>query len=336
MNGKRFAWQGVVKLPFIDETRLLGETKKLEHTLTEEERVRNSVMQDLLYVHVNHPLGAQIALYYKCYFELDVEERVPCKIDPSTSDGMNGYLWLSKRNGYIQVFPSPIKGLGDVENNQVLLSNFLLQCCIFEPSIPPAYSRTSQGRQRYQGRSRWPCFGRSSSSASQEHAADQTSLLCSVCQPTFPTQYDLGLQDMKEWLQLPNKQKERDGILVQDQVFRIELWFGFRNGVSGSRIEAPRRPQDPTPSSSKAGNSNDLTQHHMIEEKRWNSRVQQDQISNVKRRDDLRSGESGFRIEDGTSYRLSSQMPSKSSETGSSNDVSTAAHEEERREIQFK
>ena len=51
MNGKRFAWQAVALLPFIDEKRLLDAVALVEGELSEEERYRNSQRLEMLFVH---------------------------------------------------------------------------------------------------------------------------------------------------------------------------------------------------------------------------------------------------------------------------------------------
>ncbi|KAJ6876991.1 5'-3' exoribonuclease 4-like [Populus alba x Populus x berolinensis] len=125
MNGKRFAWQGIAKLPFIDERKLLAQTKKLESTLTEEEQIRNRVMHDLLYIHPVHPLAQIVISYYQQNDHLSEGERFAWEIDTRASGGMNGCLWLYERNVRRSVVPSPILGLPALEGNQVLNITFL-------------------------------------------------------------------------------------------------------------------------------------------------------------------------------------------------------------------
>ena len=50
LNGKKFAWQGVALLPFIDEKRLLGALEPFYDRLTDAEKRRNALGYEVLYV----------------------------------------------------------------------------------------------------------------------------------------------------------------------------------------------------------------------------------------------------------------------------------------------
>lgn len=60
LNGKKFAWQGVVLLPFIDEHRLLAAMEKKYPQLSDDEKSRNTMGRDVLLISDGHPLYQEL------------------------------------------------------------------------------------------------------------------------------------------------------------------------------------------------------------------------------------------------------------------------------------
>ncbi|KAG1677357.1 hypothetical protein FOA52_010736 [Chlamydomonas sp. UWO 241] len=136
MNGKRFAWQGVVLLPWIDEARLMAATNDVLPKLTNEEKRRNGQRMELLYVHSSHTLAPVISeLEYK-WGHLSEEERAKgdksCIVmDPEASNHMHGTLLLAGGVACPSVMPAPF-GLGEnVRDNKVMCG-----CYRLPPSLP--------------------------------------------------------------------------------------------------------------------------------------------------------------------------------------------------------
>jgi len=100
LNGKKALWQAVALLPWIEEQRLLTELEKIEPKFTPEEKDRNSLGVDYIFVHKSHFLANSIyALMAQFPPEiLQGKSAVEClelhkmTIDPKESGGMNGQL----------------------------------------------------------------------------------------------------------------------------------------------------------------------------------------------------------------------------------------------------
>ncbi|KAL4452283.1 hypothetical protein ABPG75_007945 [Micractinium tetrahymenae] len=136
MNGKRFAWQGVALLPFIEEGRLLAATRAVEHTLNEEERFRNSRRLELLYVAGSHSLAPDVyELADACEGKSSAEKLAAMReMDPDASEGMNGLIAAPAGEVCPAVLPAPFRGLGnDITSNSVV-------CCVYK--LPPHHKHS--------------------------------------------------------------------------------------------------------------------------------------------------------------------------------------------------
>jgi 5'-3' exoribonuclease 2 len=124
LNGKKQSWMGVALLPFIDEQRLLDALKPLESTFTEEEKMRNSIGTDLLFVHSSHPLSSQLASLPSPKEDKNNATPVWIDMDSKLSGGMFGKVQSSKHNYLDRSYPLPFEGLEEILQCKVICCNY--------------------------------------------------------------------------------------------------------------------------------------------------------------------------------------------------------------------
>nr|XP_022333433.1 5'-3' exoribonuclease 2-like isoform X3 [Crassostrea virginica] len=116
LNGKKYAWQGVALLPFVDEKRLLSALETVYPDLTEDERERNTWGSDRLFVGIRHPSYSFLEGLYEG--EPSTEK---VGLNPKTAEGMAGLVWADKRvtltGGTVE---SPLSELQPITDNRAL------------------------------------------------------------------------------------------------------------------------------------------------------------------------------------------------------------------------
>ncbi|KAG1926829.1 5'-3' exoribonuclease [Pimephales promelas] len=90
LNGKKYAWQGVALLPFVDERRLRAALAQVYPELTSEEVRRNSLGSDVVFVGKSHPLCDFIQELYRA------ESHEATEIPAELCHGIQGILDLDE------------------------------------------------------------------------------------------------------------------------------------------------------------------------------------------------------------------------------------------------
>ncbi|KAI9674113.1 MAG: 5'-3' exoribonuclease 2 [Caeruleum heppii] len=116
LNGKKFAWQGVALLPFIDEKRLLAAMSKKYPLLSAEDQARNEVGKDVLLMSDAHPLYDEVtATFYS------KKQGAPTHtLDPVISAGLAGQIGKNEMHLPRSTLTSPLVsgGMPDLEDDR--------------------------------------------------------------------------------------------------------------------------------------------------------------------------------------------------------------------------
>ncbi|KAM8832074.1 5'-3' exoribonuclease 2 isoform 2-T2 [Spinachia spinachia] len=115
LNGKKYAWQGVALLPFVDEARLRTSLADVYPDLTPEEVRRNSLGSDVMFLQKSHPLSDFIQELYR------TESHEGTEIPAELCHGIQGTLNLDDD----PILPdkpvaSPIPTLRDIAQNHAI------------------------------------------------------------------------------------------------------------------------------------------------------------------------------------------------------------------------
>ena len=108
LNGKKWAWQGVALLPFIDEKRLLDAMGERYPLLSKEDAERNEFGKDVLIFSDKHPLYEDVA----SHFYSKKRGAPKYRMDPRISKGLAGKV--EKNPDYLPQSPLtfPLEGEG--------------------------------------------------------------------------------------------------------------------------------------------------------------------------------------------------------------------------------
>ncbi|KAI7892621.1 XRN 5'-3' exonuclease N-terminus-domain-containing protein [Mucor mucedo] len=123
MDGKKWEWQGVVKLPFIDTKRLLKAMDTVYDQLNEEERQRNSEGPSVLYVSELHKAYNSIS---NVYTKRATNERMI--LDARLSDGLTGEIDKDPECIPRSTFRTPLPDfdLPDIANDKSISVSYFL------------------------------------------------------------------------------------------------------------------------------------------------------------------------------------------------------------------
>lgn len=123
LNGKKFAWQGVALLPFVDEKRLKKAVKSLFNELTEDEKRRNCLGENQFFVgkhHKGYDFLRGLASETSSGEELQMYQ-----MEPSYFDGISGTVLVSdKCVGAGESLESPVRGLEPIYDCHVVCLDY--------------------------------------------------------------------------------------------------------------------------------------------------------------------------------------------------------------------